>query len=136
MEHTKVLDWMTPDPQIATPDTAVIDAYQMMKAYGVRRLPVMDGKHLAGMVTLNDIRRIVPMGSLSLIRRNNVLANTRIARIMTSEPITIHPDDTVAEAARLMFDYKIGGLPVMRGDRLIGIISEADLFKLLMIEAS
>ena len=53
---------------------------------------------------------------------------------MTPDPITIGPDDTIAEAARLMIEHKVGGLPVVENGRLLGIITETDLCRLLMMQ--
>lgn len=134
MQNNNVGTWMTPSPITIGPQASVWEAYDRMKRYHIRRLPVLDGEALVGIFTLTDVRSVTPLGVLSLLERNGMVENTTVARVMTANPITIGPNENVSEAARLMMKHKISGLPVMDGERLIGIISEADLFRLVIAE--
>ncbi len=134
MQSDVVRTWMTPAPFTISPADSVGDAYEKMKRYHIRRLPVLDGETLVGVVTITDVRSLAPLGSLSLLEENEFIAQSKIARMMTSRPITIAPHENVGEAARLMMKHKIGGLPVMEDGKLIGIISEADLFRMVIAE--
>jgi acetoin utilization protein AcuB len=126
---------MTRDPSTVSPDTMLLDAYMMMRNYDIRRLPVMQDERLVGILTLSDIRSIVHLGLFRDPEETNVLANTPVSSVMTQHPVTISPDDSVANAARIMFENKFGGLPVVKGGRMVGIISESDLFRVVMVEA-
>jgi CBS domain-containing protein/RimJ/RimL family protein N-acetyltransferase len=134
MHNNNVGTWMTPSPLTIGPEDSVWDAYEKMKRHHIRRLPVVDGKTLVGIITITDVRSLAPMGALPLIEQNGLIENTKVARVMTSNPITITSDENVGEAARLMMKYKISGLPVMENGQLIGVISEADLFRLVIAD--
>jgi acetoin utilization protein AcuB len=86
-------------------------------------------------VTKNDIRAAVPFGFYELTEQNRRLAEKSVSEVMTRHPISIHKDASVAEAAEIMYENKIGGLPVIEGGQLVGIITESDLFRLVMVEA-
>jgi len=135
MEHRLVKDWMTRDPITVSPWTALIDAYKLMKDYEIRRLPVVYNGRLVGIITLSDIRSTVPGTSFDPLLGSTRLANLPVSDLMTKDPVTIQADACVAEAARVMYEYKFGGLPVVQGEQLVGIISESDLFRIVMIEA-
>jgi len=73
-----------------------------MKHHHIRRLPVVEGEKLVGVITITDVRSLAPLGALPLLEQNALLAHTKIAGVMTSNPFTIAPDENVGEAARLM----------------------------------
>jgi CBS domain-containing protein len=124
---------MTPNPITIVPKTTLPDAHQLMQDSKIRRLPVVDRGHLVGIVTLGDVREAQPSNAttLSIFELNYLLSKLTVDRIMTREPLTIPPDATIQKAARVMLDHKIGGLPVMDGERLVGIITESDIFRVL-----
>lgn len=136
MENKFVRDWMTPNPITIVPKTTLPDAHKLMKESNIRRLPVVDHGRLAGIVTLGDVREAQPSDatSLSIFELNYLLSKLTVDQIMTREPLTIAPEATIREAARLMLDHKIGGLPVMAQERLVGIITESDIFRVLAQE--
>jgi acetoin utilization protein AcuB len=134
MQNNTVRTWMTPSPLTISPEDSVRDAYEKMKLHHVRRLPVLEGEKLVGVITITDVHSLAPLGALPLLEQNKLVGDTRIARVMTSNLITIAPDENVGEAARLMMKHKISGLPVMKDEKLIGVISEADLFRLVIAE--
>jgi acetoin utilization protein AcuB len=123
---------MTPNPITIPPDTSVPDALRLMRERKVRRLPVLDGHgQLVGIVSDKDLLYVSPSPatSLSIWEIPDLLARLKIERVMTHQVITVSDDTPIEEAARIMADNKIGGLPVMRGEALVGIITETDLFK-------
>jgi CBS domain-containing protein len=136
MENKLVRDWMTPNPITIVPKTTLPDAHKLMKESKIRRLPVVDRGQLVGIVTLGDVREAQPSDAttLSIYELNYLLSKLTVDRIMTHEPLTITPDSTVHQAARLMLAHKIGGLPVMEQGRLVGIITESDIFRVLAQE--
>jgi acetoin utilization protein AcuB len=126
---------MTPDPITIAPDTSVPDALRLMREKRIRRLPVLDGHgKLAGIVSDKDLLQASPSPAttLSIWEIPELLARLKVAHVMSREVKTIAEDTPLEEAARILADNRIGALPVMRGDRLAGIITETDLFKALL----
>jgi CBS domain-containing protein len=125
---------MTTEVVTITPETTLPEAHRLMSEKGIRRLPVMKGGQLVGIVTRGDIREAEPSHatSLSIWELNYLLATLKIKRIMTRNPITISDDTTIREAALIMLENKISGLPVLNDqDKLVGIITESDIFRLV-----
>lgn len=118
-----------------TPDLPVQDALARMKKEKVRRYPVLDKKNkLVGIVTDTDLMNASPSDAttLSVWEINYLLTKITVERVMTKNVITAKEDMTIEEAARILADLHVGGLPVMRGDRLVGIITETDLFRIFL----
>jgi acetoin utilization protein AcuB len=132
-----VRDWMTRNPITVDPRTTLPEAHKIMKDRRIRRLPVVDRGHLVGIVTLGDVREAEPSDAttLSIFELHYLLAKLTIGEIMTREPLTITSDASIREAAKLMLHHKIGGLPVMDDGKLVGIITESDIFRVLAQEA-
>jgi acetoin utilization protein AcuB len=134
-QQVSVREWMSSPVQIVQADTSVADAYDTMMRMGIRRLPVVQDGRLVGIVTLGDLReaRPSPATSLSIYELNYLLARLTVAQVMTHSPYTVTTDTPIQEAARIMLDHKVGGLPVISEDsRPIGIITESDLFRMLI----
>jgi CBS domain-containing protein len=135
MKTELVKDWMTPNPICASPDMPLPDAHELMKHQHIRRLPVVD-KHgkLVGIVTRGDIRGAEPSEatSLSIYEVHYLLGRLTLDHIMTRNPVTVRPNTTLQEAAYLMLRHKIAGLPVMDGGHVVGILTESDLFRLVV----
>ena len=117
-------------------DTASIDdGMHLMRERKVRRLPVLDASgKMVGIVSDKDLLHAAPSPatSLSVYELHYLLAKLTIKQVMSSPVISVGADTPVEEAARVMADNKIGGLPVMDGDKLVGIITETDVFKILV----
>ncbi|RMG98829.1 MAG: CBS domain-containing protein [Chloroflexi bacterium] len=135
MKQELVKDWMTKNVITVRPDTTLPEAHRLMKDHNIRRLPVVneEGK-LIGIVTLGDVREAEPSQAttLSIWELNYLLSNLRIKEIMTPNPITISQENTIADAARLMLENKISALPVMDNGKLVGIITESDIFRMVV----
>ena len=133
-----VRDWMSPHPITVDPKTTLPEAHRLMKESHIRRLPVVEPKHgeLVGIITLGDIREASPSDatSLSIFELNYLLAKLTVDKIMTREPVTISPNAIIRDAAKLMLQHKIGGLPVVEHGKLVGIITESDIFRVLAQE--
>jgi acetoin utilization protein AcuB len=130
-----VKDWMTREVVTATPSTILPEAHRMMTENNIRRLPVVKDGRLVGIVTRGDVRGAEPSEatSLSIWELNYLLAKLKIAEIMTPNPITATPETTISEAAQLMLDNKISGLPVVdERKQVLGIITESDIFRLVV----
>lgn len=126
---------MTPRPITVNENTSLPEALELMRREKIRRLPVLD-KHgkLVGIVTELDLLRASPSPAttLSIYEIPYLLSKVKMREIMSREVITVTEETPIEEAARIMADNKIGGLPVMRGDKLVGIITETDIFKLML----
>ncbi len=130
-----VKERMTRNPITITPDTSFEEALRVMRKNKVRRLPVLDkDKRLVGIVTEKDLLYASPspVTSLDVFELHYLLSKITVKDLMTKEVITVEEDTPLEEAARIMADNKIGGLPVMRDGVLVGIITETDLFKIFL----
>ena len=126
---------MTPNPITVKPDVPIAEAMEWMRKHKVRRFPVVDkdGK-LVGIVTYTDLLHAAPSSatSLNVWELTYLLSQVTVKEVMTKEVITICEDCPVEEAARIMADNQVGGLPVMRDGMVVGIITESDLFKVFL----
>lgn len=130
-----VRELMTPNPVTVRPDTSVPDALRLMRERKVRRLPVVDSHgRLVGIVSDKDLLYASPSPATTLAvwEIPDILGKLKIEKVMTHDVVTVSEKTPLEEAARLMADKKIGGLPVMQGPDLVGIITETDLFKNLL----
>jgi acetoin utilization protein AcuB len=136
MKQDRVQDWMSSKVVTVMRETNLPEVHQIMVSANIRRLPVVDeeGK-LIGIVTLGDMRSAQPSPatSLGIWERNYVLSNLTVERIMTIDPATIHPAKTIGEAAEMMLEKRVSGLPVVDNDGAIcGIITESDIFRMVV----
>lgn len=116
------------------PDTPIMDALRLMESEHIRRAPVVKDGKLVGIVAQKDLLNASPspVTSLSVWEIHDLVSKITVKRVMTSKVITIQEDTPLEEAARLMADHKIGGLPVLHGDKISGMITETDLFKVFL----
>lgn len=123
---------MTANPITITSMSTIADASEIMRANKFRRLPVVDGGKLVGLVTDRDLRAVAPSPAttLSIFELNYLLAKMKIKDIMKKKVITIQADATVEEAAILLYNHRIGGLVVVdEYNGVKGVITETDIFK-------
>lgn len=121
---------MTGNPFTISPDQTIPEAQEIMMQNDVRRLPVIKNGKLVGIVSKEDIERYSPSKatSLSVGEITYLLSKTKIRQIMSKDLITISPNALLEEAAILMRDNKVSFLPVVDDGRLVGIITESDIF--------
>ena len=127
-----VRERMTYNPITILPDMSVTHALRLMRERKVHHLPVLDGHgKLVGIVSDKDLLHASPspVTSLSVWEMTELLYMLKVEKVLTQKVITVPEDMPLEEAARIMADSGIGGLPVMRGNSLVGIITKADLFK-------
>jgi CBS domain-containing protein len=133
MKREYVRDWMTLDPVTVDPGLSVSGAYRLMKEHSIRRLPVIEGGRLVGIVTLGDLRAAVasPEANLNIFEMAFHMERFTVLQIMTHQVVTVIPDTSIKAACELMLKHKIGGLPVVADGRLVGMLSESDIFRLV-----
>ena len=136
MTEYLVLEWMTPHPITVSSKTTLTEAHRLMAERRIRRLPVVEHNKLVGIVTSGDLREAAPSiaTSLSVFELNYLLDKVTVDKIMKRDVLTVAPKSSIREAARIMLFKKISGLPVVDGDKLIGIITESDIFRMLVRE--
>jgi acetoin utilization protein AcuB len=124
---------MTKIPYTALPGDSVVLAQSTMKREKVHRLPVVDeGGRLLGIVSEKDLLNVSPSpaSTLDVYEMSSLLQNLKVQEIMTRDVKSVHPDTLIEDAARLMADNDIGGLPVVGSSGVLeGIITESDVFK-------
>ncbi|MBN1147292.1 MAG: CBS domain-containing protein [Anaerolineales bacterium] len=127
--------YMTPDPVIVSPDTNFPQAMNLIRKHNIRRLPVIEKERLVGIVVHADLlsTQPSPATTLSLYEIYSLIETIRMRQIMSRPVITVEQDCPLEEAARIMVDNTISCLPVMQGDKLVGIITETDIFKALVL---
>jgi len=116
------------------PDTPINDALAMFKKERIRRAPVIKKGKLVGIVTETDLLNASPsdVSTLSIWEMNYLVSKVTVSQVMTKKVLTVDADTPIEEAARIMSDNKIGGMPVLNNSRVAGIITETDLFKVFL----
>lgn len=109
-------------------------AQRILDQYKIRHLLVMDGKRLVGIVTDRDLRKAAPSSKspLTTSEREEFMDELKVMEVMSRKLITASPTTTVREAAKVMVGEKIGCLPVVDGNALVGIVTETDLLEILV----
>ena len=117
----KINALMIPDPITITEKASVSDAIELMKVNSIRHLPVVSPKKiLKGFLTLADLKQgLIP----------SMLGDLTLTDLMIKKPITVEPDNDIEIAAQLIYKHKIGGIPVVKKNKLVGIITESDILR-------
>jgi acetoin utilization protein AcuB len=130
-----VENWMNPKVVTVDADDSMLDATKLLKEHGIRRLPVLEKGKLVGIVTDRDLKRASPSDATTLEAHEllYLIANIKVREIMTRNPITVPYNFTIEEAAEILLQAKISGMPVVDKDGdVIGMITQTDLFKVLI----
>jgi acetoin utilization protein AcuB len=115
----KIKNWMQVEPITIDRQALLQDASALMKEYGIRHLPVVDDEeNMVGFITESDLRQF---------SFPSMVEDIPVHQVMVLNPITINPNASIETAARLIHDYKIGGLPVLDKKKLVGIITLSDI---------
>jgi CBS domain-containing protein len=135
----RVRQWMS-RPAVVAPEAMVLpEARRLLRQRRIRRLPVVDARgRLVGIVTEGDINRLSDSHVFD-VRDYNLyhrVSDLPIAEIMTREVVTVTPDTPIIDVAQLLLEHRIGGVPVLDGDQVIGVITESDLFRLIITQAN
>lgn len=124
-----VRQFMTDQVFTASPSESIADTMALMREKKITRMPVVEKGKLVGFVTDGDLREVSPSPAttLSIFELNYLIAKTPIREVALKKVVFCHPDTQIEDAAMLMRDHKIGGLPVVEGDKVVGIITGSDI---------
>lgn len=126
--------WMKRDPITISQETGILEASRLLRQHKIRHLPVVKGGRLVGILTDRDLKRVSPSPatSLSVYEVNYLLDKLETKEVMTKPVVTVTPKTTIEEAAKLLLAHKIGGLPVVEEEMLVGILTETDVLEALV----
>lgn len=115
----------------ATPDMSLAEIQRLMRDHSIRHLPVLSGSHLVGIITDRDVREASPSPATTLTRGEIAyqMDTTRVKTCMTKDVLSIDPEAHMAQAARLLLQHKVGCLPVLENNRLLGVVTEMDCLR-------
>ncbi|MFQ5532479.1 MAG: CBS domain-containing protein [Candidatus Methylomirabilales bacterium] len=126
----QVVERMTPQVVVASPSGSVRAAWGLLREHQIRHLPVVEDGRLVGIITDRDIRLVFPSALTSAKTDEDpydALEKVTVKEIMTERVVTVAPEASIADATRLLLEKRIGGLPVVEGDRLVGMITKDDI---------
>jgi acetoin utilization protein AcuB len=131
-----ISEWMTKEVITVEPEMSMMRASKLLKDRNIRRLPVVDADNrIVGIVTDRDIKEASPSKATTLDVHEiyYLLSEIKVKDIMTPNPVTIGPEDTVEKAAVIMLERRVEGLPVVdEKNHVVGIVTESDIFKVLI----
>ncbi len=126
----KVVDVMTRDPLTLTPTETVGQADELMTENKFRQIPIVKNKELVGIVTDRDVRSFLSGSIMANPDARDRAFNTPVQEIMTTDPITVSPEDDLQEALELLIEEKVGGIPVVDDNEgLVGIVTYVDMLR-------
>ena len=130
----QVREHMSAPAIVVSPDTPVAKAMEILRSRRIGRLPVVDDGRLVGIVSEPDLLRAMPSPATSLTvwEMPELLERLPVREVMTPDVVVVEPATRVQDAAQLMVDRRIGGLPVVEDGRVVGIITETDVFRVLV----
>jgi CBS domain-containing protein len=131
----KVSEWMTKNVVTTRRQTSISSAHQIMRENNVRRLPVVEDGKLVGIITIGDVREASPSDAttLSIWELNYLWAQLTVEKVMTRSVFTVKAETPILDAAEMMLEHKVSGLPVVNdAGVLTGIITESDIFRMLI----
>jgi acetoin utilization protein AcuB len=117
-----------------SPEMPINDVMALFRKEYIRRAPVMKDGRMIGIVSEHDLLNASPSSAttLSVWEMHYLISKVKVKNVMSKKVITVSRNTPIEEAARIMADKKIGGMPVVDGDRVVGIITETDLFKIFL----
>jgi acetoin utilization protein AcuB len=120
----RVGEIMNQEPITVSPETPVGQALKLMQQHQIRHLPVIEESFMVGWISARTLREVLLASMLEVIT---------VGDVMVEAPISVTPETSVEEAARLVHEHKIGGMPVLDGEKLVGIITVNDLLSAFII---
>jgi len=132
-EEYFVRDYMSSPVTTVPHDAQLLEAALTLRRTGFRHLAIVDGEKLVGIITDRDIARFAPsmLTNISPEEYNAIFENTPLAKVMTRNPLTVNPSTPVREAVKMLHNRKLGCLPVVEGEKLVGIVTVSDMLSFL-----
>lgn len=129
-----IKDWMTKEVFTVDTNDSVVSAVRLMRDKNIKHVPVLKGGKVTGLLSDRCLKEFLPSKgtSLDVYELNYLLENTKISEILKSGVIVAEPNLPIEEAAQLMLEKHIGCLPILDGEKLVGIISDKDIFKAMV----
>lgn len=136
MSEGLVKESMTSPVTSISSDTSLSEARKIMTAKNIRRLPVVDNDALVGIVSFTDVlqAKLAKSTTMDILDLSQQVLTMQVADVMSKQVISIEQTASIAEVAAIMLEKKISGVPVTDNGKLVGMITESDLFRLLAIE--
>lgn len=130
----RVEDWMQRRPVTVSPQESLRNAWRIIREHRVRHLPVVERGRLVGIITDRDLRHALPSRAVGLETHEipHLAEKVSVWEVMARAVVTIHREALIEEAAHLLLKYRIGALPVVKGETLVGIITKTDLVRALL----
>jgi acetoin utilization protein AcuB len=126
----RIVDVMTNNPLVMTPDETIGQAEELMTENDIRQVPIVNGTTLLGIITDRDVRSFLANSSFIDPDERAKALTTKVGEIMTSQPLVLAPDDQLREAVELLVEEKFGGVPVVdEAEGLVGIVTYVDLLR-------
>lgn len=129
----QVREFMTTDVTTVQETDSLLDATMIFVRSTLRHLPVLREKKLVGVVTERDVKQYSPsiLSGISPDEYNQLMETTPISRVMTRDPATVNPDQSMSEAVKILTTRRIGCVPVVENGELMGILTTTDMLRLL-----
>ena len=133
-ESVLVKDWMISPVITVEASSPISAAHHLMKNNNIRRLPVLNQGKLVGIITIGDVREASPSDAttLSIWELNYLWAQLTVEKIMSRDVMTLSPNTPIVDAAEMMLEHKVSGLPVVDDGKLVGVLTESDIFRMLV----
>jgi len=127
----KVRKWMTADPKTIKEDDFVRTAVMLVLEHRIRHLPVVRGESLVGIISDRDLKRAMPsvVAGATAEEYQAFMDETPIEQVMTASPITCTPDTDLVDLLREFCQHKVGAIPVVEGERVVGIVTQTDMMQ-------
>jgi acetoin utilization protein AcuB len=127
----KAREWMTPDPKTIDEDDFVKTAVMLILENRIRHLPVVRGESLVGIVSDRDLKRAMPsvVAGATAEEYQAFMEEASIEQLMTASPITCAPETSLVDLVREFCQHKVGAIPVVEGERVVGIVTQTDMMQ-------
>ncbi|MEM7677654.1 MAG: CBS domain-containing protein [Myxococcota bacterium] len=131
MNTREVSELMTHDVRALAPSDSLLDAYDLMSEGRFRHVPIVEDDTIVGLLSERDLLRhaLVQTVALPLSAQRAYLAKVSVAEIMVRVPYTVAPDTLAGDAGQMMLEHKLGCLPVVDNQHLVGILTESDFVR-------
>jgi len=135
----KAREWMTSDPKTVNDDDLLRTAVTLVVENRIRHLPVVRGDSLVGIISDRDLKRAMPsvVAGATPEEYQAFMEETSIEQMMTANPITCTPDEDLVDLVRQFCQHKVGAIPVVENERVVGIVTQTDMMQafLAMLES-